>query len=350
MKSLLEALKEGRLVELPDGSDKEGALEFLAHIIEAVPDIGTNVDLLKSVLEREGQANTGIGRGVACPHCRASGEGELLCAVGWSPQGIEYGASDGKRVHLLVMYYVPDLERNAYLKEISGLAKAVSAGDSIETISKLADIHTVREKLLDWVGLAISATLPESKARMIKLEARQATVAALEAAPVRDLAGLRLLPFRLIAWPGSAIALCADPALAEALEGTAGLADRLKAGSEVEAPGWRVVVMSETPFARDRRGIPGGSPESGSLSVRECSTARHCEARRHHGQEARIDYRAGLGRRRPPVRRGQLRYPQAASRRPPGRGRAQGPALRPRRGRDPEGPRQNPRGPRRGQG
>jgi mannitol/fructose-specific phosphotransferase system IIA component (Ntr-type) len=253
MKSLLDALKEGRLVELPEGYDKESALEFLAHIIEAVPDIGTSTDLMLSVTEREAQANTGIGRGVACPHCRVTTEGELLCAVGWSPQGIEYGAPDGKHVHLVIMYYVPDPQRNAYLKEISGLAKAVSAGDSIETISELSDIHTVRDKLLDWVALAISEALPESKARMIKLEAKQATVAALEAAPARNIAGLRILPFRLVSWPGSAIVLCADPTLAEALEKVEGLPDRLGAGGEIDTPGWRIVVMSETPFARERR-------------------------------------------------------------------------------------------------
>ncbi len=257
MKSLLEALKEGRLVELPEGYDKEASLEFLAHIIEAVPDIGSSVDLMRSVSEREAQANTGIGKGVACPHCRVATQGELLCAVGWSPKGLEYGAPDGRPVHLVVMYYVPDAQRNAYLKEISGLAKAASAGDSLETISRLADIHTVREKLLDWVAIAISESVPESKARMIKLEARQAAAEAAvptaSAVSARELAGLRLLPLRLIVWPGSALVLCADPGLAEALEGTAGLAERLRAGAEIEAPGWRVVLMSETPFARERR-------------------------------------------------------------------------------------------------
>jgi nitrogen PTS system EIIA component len=257
MKSLLDALQEGRLVELSEGSSKEEALEFLAHLIEAVPDIGTSVDLVKSVAEREAQANTGIGRGVACPHCRVPSQGELLCAVGWSPQGIEYGAPDGKRVHLVVMYYVPDPQRNAYLKEISGLAKAVSANDSIETISGLSDIHTVRDKLLDWVAIAISEAVPESKARMIKLDAKQASAAALAAASsavsARDLAGLRILPFRLVAWPGSALVLCADPVLADALEKAEGLADRLRAGGEIDAPGWRIVVLSETPYARDRR-------------------------------------------------------------------------------------------------
>jgi nitrogen PTS system EIIA component len=254
MKSLLEALKEGRLVELPD-SDKEDALELLAHLIEAVPDIGTKVDLMKGVMEREAQSNTAIGRGLACPHSRAGVEGELLCAVGWSPSGIEYGASDGKRVHLVIMYYVPDRERNSYLKEISGLAKAVQAGDTIETISALPDIQSVREKLLDWVGLAISETMPDTKARMIKLEARQAAAAA---QPQGSLAvDARIIPFRLVAWKeGSreaALILCRDPELGETLEGLGDLAAKLGTSREFDASGYRIAVLSEALYSRERK-------------------------------------------------------------------------------------------------
>jgi PTS system nitrogen regulatory IIA component len=251
MKSLLEALREGRLIELPV-SGKAEALELLAHLIEAIPDIGTRADLLKVVMEREAEANTGIGRGVACPHGRSSAEGELLCAAGWSPAGIDYGAPDGRLVHLLVMYYVPDRERNAYLKEVSGLAKAAAASDAIEAFSSLPDIHSVRDRLLDWVALAISETAPETKARMIKLEARQAAIAAAPP-PAALAANARILPFRLVAWTGGNLVLCRDPSLAEALEGQGDLAARLGGSREFDAAGYRIALLSETLFSKDRK-------------------------------------------------------------------------------------------------
>jgi nitrogen PTS system EIIA component len=252
MKSLLEALKEGRLIELPE-SEKADALELLAHLIEAVPDIGAKVDLMKSVMEREAQSNTGIGRGVACPHCRVGAKGELLCAVGWSPKGVDYGAPDGKRVHLVVMYYVPDSERSAYLKEISGLAKAAQASDSIETISALPDLQSVREKLLDWASLAISESMPYTKARMIKLEAKQAAASAAPAPVGAIAADARILPFRLVTWQGGAIALCADPSLSEALESLGDLAALIGGGREFDAAGYRIAVLSESLFSHDRK-------------------------------------------------------------------------------------------------
>jgi mannitol/fructose-specific phosphotransferase system IIA component (Ntr-type) len=253
MKSLLEALEEGRLIELPDG-DKDKAFEFLANVIEAIPDIGTKSDLLKSALERETQSNTGLGKGVACPHCRTSLEGELRCAVGWSPKGIAYGAPDGKSVHLVVMYYVPDSERNSYLKEISNLAKAISGSETIETLSSLPDIHTVRDKLLDWVSLATNETVPDAKARMIKLEAKQAIAANEPQTPPMMIArGGRFLAFRLVLWSGGVLVLANDPRLAEVLEKTPELPQHLSIATEFDLPEYRIAILSESIYASNRK-------------------------------------------------------------------------------------------------
>jgi PTS system nitrogen regulatory IIA component len=191
MKSLLNALQDGRLIELPD-TDKEKSLKYLAHIIEAVPDLASSPELAEAMLAREQSQNTGIGHGVACPHVRASGAGELLCAVGWSPAGIKYGSTDGEEVHLVVMYYIPDTQKSAYLKEISALAGAIHKAGGIQSIAKAEDIATVREELLNWVSTALEATLPEAKARMIQLGARQAAV---ESAPLASAPGmLQIVP------------------------------------------------------------------------------------------------------------------------------------------------------------
>ncbi len=114
MKSLLDALQEGRLIELPE-IDKGKILNLLATLIEAIPDFRSGFDFAGAVAARETAANTGIGLGWACPHGRVSGEGELFCAIGWSPTGIDYGAPDGKPVRIVVMHYIPDSQKNVYL-------------------------------------------------------------------------------------------------------------------------------------------------------------------------------------------------------------------------------------------
>src|SRR5439155_19485834 len=120
--------------------------------------------------------------------------GDLLCAVGWSTSGIDYGAPDGKKVHLVVMYYIPETQKNAYLKEVSSLAAAVRRGGGIQPIADARDIATVRERLLDWVSTAIETSIPEAKARMIRLESRQAAAEAAPSAPAtRGIQGVPVL-------------------------------------------------------------------------------------------------------------------------------------------------------------
>lgn len=248
MKSLLNALQEGRLIELPD-IDKEKSLEYLAHLIEAVPDLAGSPELAEEMISRERSHNTGIGLGVACPHVRASGGGDLLCAVGWSPAGIDYGASDGKKVYLVVMYYIPESQKNIYLKEVSSLAGAIQRGDGIRPIAAAEDIATVRERLLDWVSAAIDANIPEAKARMVRLEARQAVVEA-TAPPVGSRTPLELLRvlFILPNDTGTILALCANGALSSELEKDTGLAALLRQESYFERSGWRFVFRNAVAY------------------------------------------------------------------------------------------------------
>ena len=87
MKALLNALQEGRLVELPDNI-KNDALEFLGALLEAIPEVADE-GITEKAFAREKLHNTGIGKGWACPHATSDHDGELLCSVGWSPQGID---------------------------------------------------------------------------------------------------------------------------------------------------------------------------------------------------------------------------------------------------------------------
>ena len=172
MHALLNALHSGRLIELTT-NEKEPALQLLAHLIEAVPDQPVGLDVVAAMMAREQIGNTGLGMGWACPHARIPGEGNLICAIGWSPLGIAYGAPDGQPVRMVIMYLVPENQKNIYLKEISALAKCLQADTRFQNIEAATDLNTVRLRLIDLVSSALEATGPDARARMIRLEARQ---------------------------------------------------------------------------------------------------------------------------------------------------------------------------------
>jgi PTS system nitrogen regulatory IIA component len=238
MRSLLNALQDGRLIELPD-TDKWKSLKFLAHLIEAIPEV-SQTDLAEQVQAQEQTNNTGIGMGVACPHVRVPGNGDLLSAVGWSPAGIDYAAKDGKKVHLVVMYYIPESQKNTYLKEVSSLVRAVRPEGEIQSIAKAEDIAKVREELLDWVQASIDAGIPETKARMIRLEARQAALSETHEIPAGAAAPV-VHPLLILPYSNDKFTvLCEDHELAASLESDPTLAVSLKQRANFERGGYRL--------------------------------------------------------------------------------------------------------------
>jgi PTS system nitrogen regulatory IIA component len=257
MKCILDALHDGRLIELPD-NHKNRALEYLATLIEAIPDLGEEGGITEKVLAREAAHNTGIGKGWACPHARSQGHGDIVCSLGWSPAGIDFGAPDGEPVHMVVMYFVPETQKNSYLKEISSLARAIQVQPAMQDLKSLTDLGEVRHKLLDAISIALESTAPEAKARMIQLEVRHAAAAAdaaagAGAAPVSiDLA--RLAAFvSIISIPGAKpIVLSQDRDLVAALETAPNLIGQLTEKSRAEHQGLHLLLRSLSHYQPDR--------------------------------------------------------------------------------------------------
>jgi len=252
MKSLLDALQEGRLIELPE-TDKEKSLGLLATLIEAIPDVRSGLDFAGTVLAREKLANTSIGHGWACPHGRIAGEGELFCAIGWSPNGIDYGGPDGKPVHIAIMHYIPDSQKNMYLKEISGLAKAIQKNPALGELSNAKELGEVRHRLIDLLTAAVESAIPDVKARMIQLEAKQAVTAFAETLPAATLAALNLIPLSVVVVPGSKpVVLSQDKDMIALMEAGGDIAAPLAARVPFDRSGYRILTRSVSTFQPDR--------------------------------------------------------------------------------------------------
>lgn len=253
MKALLNALQEGRLVELPDNV-KTDAIEFLGTLLEAVPEISDEEGVTEKALRREAQHNTGIGRGWACPHATSEHEGELLCAVGWSPQGIGYGSPDGKPVHLVVMYFVPDSQRNAYLKEISQLAKAIHQNEDLQKLQELQELSDVRHALLDAITHAIESVTPEARARMIQLDVRHAEAEAAAVAPeIHGAVADAITPLSILVSAASKpVVLGQDASLVHDVEQIPGLAEHLEKSGRASREKLHVVICSSERYAGER--------------------------------------------------------------------------------------------------
>lgn len=254
MKNLLNALQEGRFVELPE-TNKEKALNYLANLIEAMPDIPPGTDVAGAVMSREAQFNTGMGMGWACPHMRTQHEGSIICAAGWSPAGIDYGACDQKPVHFVVMYYVPDSQKHIYLKEISSLVRAIQKKQENQDISKLQTLAAARDWVLELVASALESQMSDAKARMIHLEAKQAAAASVVGAghgPISLLPNA-IIPISVLVAPGSKpIVLAQDQETVAKLESASEMEGALAKQTAFDLGGYKILFRGVTSYQTGR--------------------------------------------------------------------------------------------------
>ncbi len=247
MNTLLDALQEGRLFELPE-NNKNHALQFLAHIVEAFPETPAGTDVVRLVLKREEMANTGLGKGWACPHARVSYEEDLMCVIGWSPTGIDYHAPDGQPVSIIVMHVVPNNQRSNYLKEISILAKALISYAESAKIHQAKNLDDVRLYLLDMIESVKSSAGPDARARMITLQTKPAVVK-----PLPELNNMIVEPVIIVAGPEfQPLILAQNPQLAEQFDDSPGLAAKLENEGVYQKGDWRLLRRSVVTYQKNR--------------------------------------------------------------------------------------------------
>lgn len=98
----------------------------LQYIAELVADEQLNADVIfDGLMARERLGSTGLGEGVAIPHCRISCE-HIRVAFVSLPEPIDYEASDGEPVDLLFVLVVPHEEQSAHLEALAALAEVFS--------------------------------------------------------------------------------------------------------------------------------------------------------------------------------------------------------------------------------
>lgn len=80
--------------------------------------------LFKMLKRRENLGSTGIGRGVAIPHCRSLVVNRLRLAFGRKPEGVDFNSIDGQLVYHFFLIVAPPLEVNSqYLPVLGKIAQ-----------------------------------------------------------------------------------------------------------------------------------------------------------------------------------------------------------------------------------
>jgi nitrogen PTS system EIIA component len=110
------------------GSSKDEILAELVALLRM--DERSSGTLLRMLQRRENLGSTGVGRGIAIPHCRSLVVSRLRLAFGRLPAGAEFQAIDSKPVFNFFLIVAPPLEiSNQYLPVLGKIAQLAKEPD-----------------------------------------------------------------------------------------------------------------------------------------------------------------------------------------------------------------------------
>ena len=96
--------------------------------------------LHKTLKRRENLGSTGIGRGIAIPHCRSLVVSRLRLAFGRRPGGVDFKAIDDEPVYNFFLIVAPPLEvSNQYLPVLGKIAQFAKDDDVPGLLADLAE-------------------------------------------------------------------------------------------------------------------------------------------------------------------------------------------------------------------
>ncbi len=111
-----------------EGSTKDDVLKELISLL-GLDDKAEGM-LFKMLKRRENLGSTGIGRGIAIPHCRSLVVSKLRVAFGRKSEGLDFKAIDEKPVNFFFLIVAPPLEvSNQYLPVLGKIAQFSKESD-----------------------------------------------------------------------------------------------------------------------------------------------------------------------------------------------------------------------------
>lgn len=110
-------------------SGKEDVLNQMVALMSKGGKLNDVEKYRKGVFAREEESTTGIGEGIAIPHCKSDAVKKPGLAAMLVPDGVDYDSLDGEPANLIFLIAAPDTEDNVHLDVLSKLSVLLMDGD-----------------------------------------------------------------------------------------------------------------------------------------------------------------------------------------------------------------------------
>ncbi len=133
-----------------DAVSKKRVLEIASELFVTNNEAMEAEDVFSALLNRERLGSTGIGDGVAIPHCRLSGCEHATALLITLKEPIEFDAVDNRPVDLLCCLLVPEDAAADHLHTLASLAEMFSQSDIREALRQASTDQELYQQFITF--------------------------------------------------------------------------------------------------------------------------------------------------------------------------------------------------------
>ncbi len=150
MQQLAQLLTPGRTLCHASGISRKRLFETIASVIAQDQLSLPGDEIFSQLIAREKLGSTGLGKGIAIPHCRVENCTHPLGTLVTLDQAIDFDAPDGQPVDLLFVLLVPNEAHQLHLDILANVAGLFNQDSFCETLRSAESDEALYELATTW--------------------------------------------------------------------------------------------------------------------------------------------------------------------------------------------------------
>ncbi len=146
---IIDLLDERSILLDGKAENKQDALDKMVDLMEAGGRLADVETYRKGVYAREEESTTGIGEGIAIPHCKSDAVKKPGLAAMVVPNGVDFDSLDGEPADLIFLIAAPDTEDNVHLDVLSRLSVLLMDSDFTSRLRRAKSVEEFKKVIDD---------------------------------------------------------------------------------------------------------------------------------------------------------------------------------------------------------
>jgi PTS system nitrogen regulatory IIA component len=137
---------------LPQDPDKRSVIATLIDALVKAKKIAAEhaPGVVEETMKREAIGSTGIGHGIAIPHCRTPLVKDIICAYGHSVAGLDFDSLDGEPVFSVFLLLTPPDQKEQHLQLMKSFASQIRKEHFCEFLHQVSSAQALVDLLTEF--------------------------------------------------------------------------------------------------------------------------------------------------------------------------------------------------------